>query len=121
MGNNSAQSARSALGYLHEALETFRCQGLDAWIPYVLVHTASAHSYLGEFEQAQAFLNAAHHEAGRFGIWHSHVLAGVAAVKELAGDPSSRDTFVAAAEAAKESGLLARHQLLVWALEPPEQ
>jgi hypothetical protein len=120
-GNSRAESARAALGHLSTALETFNCQGLDAWTPYVLVQMAHSCATLGEFEQTRTILNDARKAAERFPIWRSHVIWAVGAAKELMGDPSSRDSLVAAAEAAKESGLFYRHGSLVRALEPPEQ
>ena len=111
--SGSAVVAQWALDLLTEAAGYFENQGMDPWALYVLVQQAKALADLHRFDDAQNCINAAAEGLDRFPILASHLHEAVGQIRSMLGDENAMDSFLAALEAAEESGLLARREILM--------
>jgi hypothetical protein len=117
---DSETAARKALVYLNEALAYFRNQGMDPWVLFTLVQQTKAYADPNQFDEAQACIDIVADGLKRFPILASYVHEVVGQVRTMWGDEKATESFQAALDAAEESGLLFRREMLMQYLSHPE-
>ncbi len=104
--------SQRALEYLAQAVGYLGNQGMDPWILYALIQRAKAFADLRQFDEAQSNIDMAWEATSRFPIMKSHVLEAVGQVRQMHGNEAASQSFRAAIQAAKDSGLFARAEFL---------
>lgn len=110
---DSETVARSALAHLNEAVGYFQNQGMDPWVLFARVQQAKAYADLRDFDEGQACLDIVVEGLERFPILASHAHEAVGQGRTMWGDEKAIESFQAAVDAAEESGLLARREVLI--------
>lgn len=110
--SDPATVARQALTHLDEAARWFEKQGMDPWQLFLMVQRAKAYGDLRDWDSAQACIDAAVAGMGRFPVFASFVYEAIGQLRLMYGDPSAVDSFMAARQAAEDSGLRARAESL---------
>jgi len=102
-----------ASNHLQEALGYFRNQGMDPWFLFALLQQAKVHLDLHELDAAQSCMDTVVEALDRFPVLTSHCHEVVGQARMMRGDEKALESFHAAVDAAEESGLLARRDLLL--------
>lgn len=112
-GTDGRSIAEEALGFFNNAVKGFESQGMDPWRIYSIIQRAKALADLQRFEFAQECIDVAAAGVERFPVFASHLHEAVGQIQTMFGSEAADASFAAAIATAEESGLLARHALLV--------
>jgi hypothetical protein len=86
---------------------------MDPWFLFALLQQAKVHLDLHELDAAQSCMDTVVEALDRFPVLTSHCHEVVGQARMMRGDEKALESFHAAVDAAEESGLLARRDLLL--------
>jgi SIR2-like domain len=111
--NDLKTIAQRAQQYLQTADLHFQNQGMDPWLLFAAIQHAKALSDLQYFDAVNEVLNRTAPELDRFPIFVSHVREAAGQIQLSIGDSNAPANFRSAIEAAEESGLHLRRDLMI--------
>jgi hypothetical protein len=112
--NNDLKTiAQRAEQYLQTADLHFRNQGMDPWLLFAAIQHAKALSDLQDLDAVNEVLNRTAPELDRFPVFVSHVREAAGQIQLSIGDSNAAANLRMAIEAAEQSGLHLRHDLMV--------
>jgi len=104
--------AQRAIAHLAEAMAAFEQQGMDPWYLFAMLQQAKAFADLRRFDDVVVTMNAALPMIDRFPILTSHFREVEGQLKTMVRDEEAQSAFLGAIDAAKQSGLLQRAEML---------
>ncbi len=108
----SGPVAQQALAHLEEAVGHLGRQGMDPWVLYAVIQQGKAYANLREYDDAQVCVDTVLEGLDRFPVLASHLHEAAGLIRMTWGDENAGESFVAAIEAAEESGLYGRRERL---------